>query len=125
MVLLSYVSIPIITRNNVTYLRLDLNTNYLYYKKNNDYVLIEDLYQYAQEIANSMHDNFENEISLNSNSASDDDECCCGHDHNEIQDPEYILKMLKNQIMNNNISEDDKKNLQNIINNIENLVVSN
>ncbi len=109
MTLISFISIPITTRTGIHYLRLDLNTNYLYFKKDNDYVLIEDLYQYAQEINNSI-EHIDNQ--------SIDDDCCCGHDHNEIQNPQYILELLSNQIMNKNISESEKKNLQNVIDNI-------
>jgi hypothetical protein len=55
MTLISYISVPVVNRNNTQYIKIDLNTNLMYFKDNNGhYVLIDDIRQLAQDAKNSV-----------------------------------------------------------------------
>jgi hypothetical protein len=57
MSLLSYISIPITNKNKTHTVRIDLNTNFMYYKNNEgNYILIDDLHQIAQDASTAIND---------------------------------------------------------------------
>jgi hypothetical protein len=66
--MLSYICIPITNRNKTHTIKIDLNTNYMYYKnKEGNYILIDDLHQVAQDASHAFSESNEGNESIDSN----------------------------------------------------------